>query len=60
MQGSERKGRRGELDYRYDFVFHWAAESCSITKQNVIDSLLQENLVGHLFYSICSVLFLQH
>nr|CAH0113005.1 unnamed protein product [Daphnia galeata] len=29
-------------DYRYDFLFHWAAESCSITKQDVIDSLLQE------------------
>lgn len=33
------------VDYRYDFLFHWAAETCSITKQDVIDSLLQENLV---------------
>lgn len=34
-------------DYRYDFLFHWAAESCSITKQDVIDSLLQEIWVSH-------------
>lgn len=37
-------------DYRYDFLFHWAAESCSITKQDVIDSLLQEIWVRRIIY----------
>ncbi len=37
-------------DYRYDFLFHWAAESCSITKQDVIDSLLQEIWVSQMTY----------